>query len=37
MSGERSGLVWLDGKIVDVKDARVPILDHGLLLSLIHI
>jgi len=31
MSGERSGLVWLDGKIVDVKDARVPILDHGLL------
>jgi branched-chain amino acid aminotransferase len=31
MSGERSGVVWIDGHVVDVKDARVSILDHGLL------
>ncbi|HEX5067624.1 MAG TPA: branched-chain-amino-acid transaminase [Myxococcota bacterium] len=31
MSDPRSGVVWIDGRVVDVKDARISILDHGLL------
>jgi branched-chain amino acid aminotransferase len=32
MSGARSaGVVWIDGELVGVGEARVPILDHGLL------
>jgi branched-chain amino acid aminotransferase len=26
-----TGRVWIDGKLVDVSEARVPVLDHGLL------
>jgi branched-chain amino acid aminotransferase len=31
MSGDGSGVVWLDGELVDLDAARVPVIDHGLL------
>ena len=31
MSGDRSAVVWLDGELVDLEAARVPVIDHGLL------
>ena len=31
MSTEPVGRVWIDGAIVDVAAARVPVIDHGLL------
>jgi branched-chain amino acid aminotransferase len=31
MSGDSGGVVWLDGELVDLEAARVPVIDHGLL------
>ncbi|HVN38989.1 MAG TPA: branched-chain-amino-acid transaminase [Myxococcota bacterium] len=31
MSGDGSGMVWLDGELVDLSAARIPVIDHGLL------
>jgi branched-chain amino acid aminotransferase len=31
MSGDSSGVVWLDGELVGVEAARIPVIDHGLL------